>query len=331
MRMRSAEKHLFYAEMAKLLEAGFDIRRAAEVLLNTRIPRAQAEIVNDLIAGLDAGESITMALSRNQNRISLLERNMIGAGERGGKLAPAFQHLSEYFQMLAETRREAVRSMIYPAFILHLGIGIQVVPMALMTGEKTLWQIAGNMAIALTGLYAASFAIFTAARVLVRAAPERPLVDRFLLGIPWIGKARRNLAMARFCKVYHTCLLAGLPMTETLNAALDASQSGTIQEAGKMLKATAKAGRPLGPAFLAAAAFPKSFSRSYATGEEAGTLDIDLARWAKLFRDEAQSSATTVSVMIPKILYFIILGFVAWKVTGFYNSYYNGILNELAP
>ena len=27
--------------------------------------------------------------------------------------------------------------------------------------------------------------------------------------------------------------------------------------------------------------------------------------------------------MIPKVLYFFILGFVAWKVVGFYSDYYS--------
>jgi hypothetical protein len=33
----------------------------------------------------------------------------------------------------------------------------------------------------------------------------------------------------------------------------------------------------------------------------------------------------TLSVMLLKLLYFIILGFVAWKVVGFYGGYYAGL------
>ncbi len=68
--------------------------------------------------------------------------------------------------------------------------------------------------------------------------------------------------------------------------------------------------------------FPRAFARSYATGEEAGTLDKDLARWSKLFQDDAGASVKTLSVMMPKVLYFLVLGFVAWKITGFYSGYY---------
>jgi type IV pilus assembly protein PilC len=45
--------------MAKRLEAGFDIRKAAAVLIDTKLPPAQAVLLKDLNAGLEAGGSIT--------------------------------------------------------------------------------------------------------------------------------------------------------------------------------------------------------------------------------------------------------------------------------
>jgi hypothetical protein len=35
--------------------------------------------------------------------------------------------------------------------------------------------------------------------------------------------------------------------------------------------------------------------------------------------------------MLPKVLYFAILGFVAWRVVGFYEGYYSAILEQLEP
>ena len=325
----AADKHLFYAEMAKLLDAGFDIRRASAVLKDTQIPASQVSILNDLIRGLDAGETITSAFGRDAKTISPLERCMIGAGERGGKLGPAFQHLADYFAMVASTRRESIKSMIHPLVILHLGVFIGIVPAALMKGDVSAGEISGSLLMTLLVLYIATFVIFIVIRSILRLAPDRPGIDRLINRLPWIGKARRNIAMARFCKVYHSCVLAGISMTETTRVASEASQSGAIREAGGCLVEVAKAGNRLGPEFLAQAAFPKTFARSYATGEEAGTLDKDLARWSKLFQDDAESSAKMVSVMVPKMLYFFILAFVVWKITGFYDSYYGNMLEQL--
>lgn len=325
----ASDKHLFYAEMAKLLEAGFDIRRAAVVLTDTHIPKSQAALLKDLNRGLDAGESITVAFGKDRNAISPLERAIIDAGERGGKLAPAFQHLADYFGMVASARREVVKGLIYPVVILHLGIFIATVPTALMKGGLSTGQIFGSLVLILLAVYAAAFLVILGLRALLNLAPENAGVDRLINHVPWIGKARRNLAMARFCKVYHSCVLAGISMGETATLASDASRSGAIRQAGVRLVEVAKSGQPLGPRLLAESAFPKNFARSYATGEEAGTLDTDLARWSKLFQDDAAASVKTGAVMLPKLLYFFVLGFVAWKIVGFYSGYYESILEQL--
>ena len=34
---------------------------------------------------------------------------------------------------------------------------------------------------------------------------------------------------------------------------------------------------------------PSTFTRSYITSEESGTLDVDLAQWSKIFSDNAES------------------------------------------
>lgn len=321
-------KHLFYLEMAKLLEAGFGIREAAAVLLDTKLPPVQATLLKDLNQGLKAGHSITEAFAKDTSTTSELERSMIGAGERGGNLAPAFQHLAEYFGMLASARREMMMSMIYPLVVLHMGIFIGIVPTAMMKGDSFL-KIFGQLVVTLIAVYFVVSIIGLALAAVFKSAPQSVKVDGFLQRIPFLGKTLQNMAMARFCKVYHSCLLASISMVETVQVASSAAHSGLIRDAGKRLAKTAQAGSALGPAFLAEDTFPKTFSRSYTTGEEAGTLDKDLARWSKLFQTEAEQSAKTLAVVVPKLLYFFILGFVAWKIISFFNGYYSGILEQM--
>ena len=325
---KATDKHLFYSEMAKLLEAGFDIRKAAAVLTDTQLPPSQAALLKNLNHGLDAGQSITAAFGKDPKAISDLERNIIGAGERGGKLAPSFQHLADYFGMLASVRREAVKSMIYPIIVLHMGIIIGSVPAALMKGDKSVGEIIGGLLVTLLIIYAIALVVFLILGAIVKRAPENPGVDRLINCIPWVGNARRNLAMARFCKVYHSCVLAGISMSETALLASNASHSGVIREAGAKLVSAAKSGTALGPQFMADDAFPRAFARSYSTGEEAGTLDIDLARWSKIFQNDAESSAKTMSIMLPKAFYFLILIFVAWKIIGAYTANLDNTLKQ---
>ncbi len=323
------QKHQFYSELAKLLEAGFGIREAADVMKGTGLPAAQANLLHDLHLGLNAGKSIAESLGGNPETVSDLERGIIIAGERGGRMAPALRHLADYFGMLASARREALKSLVHPVLVLHLGVFIGTVPTAMVTGGKSLAQTAGSFFSTLLGAYAIAFVLFIGIRALLHAARENPAIDRVIRRIPLLGKARNDMAMAGFCKVYHTCLLAGLPMTQTLQMAADSSQSGMIRDAAGRLQNTLSEGRPLGPQMVAEPAFPKAFARSYSTGESAGTLDKDLANWANLFQIDAEKGARTLASIIPRILYFLVLIYVAWRIVGFYSSYYGSLLNEL--
>lgn len=324
--MASSAKHrqLFYFELAKLVEAGFGIREAAKTMLATGVPAEQAAWLHRMEAGLDSGKSITSAFSEGSSEISDLERTLLGAGERSGKLGPAFQHLSDYFDMVAKGRGVAVRAMIYPLVLLHLGIFISIVPQALMASQ-TVTATLLSLLITLAAVYLVGALVFFGIRALLRLAPTNAAIDGFLNRIPVIGKARRSFAMARFTKVYHACILAGIGMEETARTASDASHSGVIREAGETLVATAKRGDPLGPAFIASSSFPNAFARSYATAEQSGMLDKDLARWSAVYQSDSEQGAKDVATAVPKVLYALVVIFVVWKILGFYQGYYSAI------
>ncbi len=324
----AAQKHLFYTEIAKLLEAGFGIREAARAMLDTRLPAQQADLLRDMDRDLEAGKTITDAFSRNPRAIGDLERGIIEAGERGGRMAQAFQHLADYFGMLATARREALQGMIYPAVLLHLGIFVAVVPGAMLSGDRSFPSILLQLGVTLLVFYGLCFLAWLGIRALLQAAEKNPRTDAGINRIPVIGRARRSMAMARFTKVYHTCLLAGLPMRETVQTSADASRSGKIRQAGHAMAEALKEGGALGPLFVSSGAFPSAFARSYATAEEAGGLDRDLARWSKVYEGEAASGIKAVSVAVPKVLYGLVMAFVVWKILSFWSGYY-GMLEGL--
>jgi len=325
-RFSAKQKYLFYVELEKLVEAGFGIKEAAGVLLENRPSGGERKLLKDLLAGLGEGRSI--AESFQGKELTQMERCIIAAGEKGGKLGPAFKHLADYFELVAGARRDALKAMIYPLILLHLGLLLAVIPSDVMSGGIGAAGVLQNLVISLVVTYALIFAGAMFVMWGLRVAPNNAAVDRLINAVPMIGGARMKLAMARFTKVYHAGLLAGLSMGETATMAGDASSSGAIREAAKRLKATAKEGDALGPVFLAEKAFPKAFAKSYATAEESGMLDKDLLRWAKLFEDEAASRVRTLSVVLPKLGYALIVCFVVWKLVSFYSGYY-GSLEEL--
>jgi type II secretory pathway component PulF len=316
-----AQKHLLHLELAKLLEAGFGIRQAIATILRTKPPADQAALLAGVDSSIAAGKSISDAFSASGGMTDL-EHSIIAAGERGGRLAQSFRHLADYYEMLARTRRQAAQAMIQPLVLIHMGVFLAVVPFGLIAGKG--WgEILVSGVIALGLLYGGLAVAWVLVRMALAAAPGSAVVDSLINRIPTVGAARRAMSMARFTRVYHTGLLAGLSMNETVAISLDASQSGVVREAGRDLLVTAETGGPLGPVFSRHGAFPPAFARSYETAEEAGGLDHDLARWVKYFQEDAVQRVQVAAATIPKVIYAVILIFVAWKIVSFFLGYYN--------
>lgn len=322
MRSDARDKELFYTEISKLLEAGFGIRKAAGVMGNSRLPAAQGKLLATILVGLESGQTIAGAFGMDDG-VGKLERSMIAAGERSGKLGRAFAHLADYFGMVAASRREVIKGMIYPLILLHLGVFVAKVPMEMMGGEAEIGGLFMGLLMTLAAIYLVAAAAFFLIYWLQKRARKDEWADKFFAYIPWVGKARRNMALSRFCKVYHACLLAGISMREAVRVSAESSQSGRVLAAGRRIEALAVEGNALGPGFMAEDAFPDAFSRSYANGEEAGTLDKDMDVWSRVFQEDAVSAVRMASLMIPKVFYFMIMGFVAWKVVSFFSGYYS--------
>lgn len=321
MNRNPTQRYLLHLELAKLLAAGFGIRQAIAAILKSKPPADQAAVLAEVDGAIGAGKSIAEAFGGSSG-ITDLERVIIGAGERGGRLAQSFQHLADYYELLAQVRRDAGRAMIQPVILMHIGLFLATVPMGLVAGKE--WgEVLVSAVISLVVLYICLFLLWLLARAALRAAPGSATIDSLINRIPTVGAARRALAMARFTRVYHTGLLAGLPMRETVQISLDASRSGILRDSGRNLVAAAEAGGPLGPAFTGSAAFPDAFSRSYETAEEAGGLDLDMERWARYFQNDALHRVKVAAATIPRVIYVMIVAFIAWKIISFFLGYYS--------
>jgi type II secretory pathway component PulF len=273
-----------------------------------------------LMFGLGGGawvRSATVVLTTVD--LSDLERSLIGAGERGGKLEQSFDHLSGYFAMLDETRRRVKRAMIYPVILLHAGVLLPSIPKVIMAqGEVSFFEMA---LVPLLVMYAVVIVGYLAVRSLMNRARTETGADALLRRIPLVGKARESLALSRFCRVFYMHLLAAISMSESVRAAGGAAQSGLIGEAAKRVESEVARGMPLGESMLDEGAFPVSFTTSMNTAEESGTLDVELGRWAEVYRDRAVAAMDAAGDWYPKVFYVVVVVIVAWQILSVALSY----------
>lgn len=331
MRFEAKDKAQLYHELTKLLQAGFSMEKSLETLDHHPLSEGSLHVVRSVAQHLREGTSIRDAF-QNIDDIALtgVEENLIEAGERGGLLEDVFRHLADYYERVHEARRAVIRSLVYPAVLLHVAAFLPALPKLVRgDGASALWSSLGLLAI----FYVIAAGVIAGYLFLQRQSTTSTGIDRFLSKIPILGKLRRMLAMERFAEVCRIYLLSAFKPSEAVAAAGRASQSGHLREQSASVSQDLASGQAMGPALLARRAFPRDFAAGMSTAEESGTLDQELQRWANLYASRVRESFAQVEVWLPKAVFLIIGLFVAWQIVQVYFGYlnvYDQLMEDLA-
>ena len=328
--MNAKDKARLYRELAKLLGASFPMDKSIAMLLGQHPSSARRQFLGGIQRGFDQRMGFAEGMrTYNRGIASTLELSLIDSGERSGHLAESCRHLAHYFETWAKGIRAARGAMVYPMFLLHLGV---VVPeffrYSVMNAMGRETHPAAAIIWRLVIFWALLLIISLSWRVSSRAAVRSATMDRLLNLFPLIGAVRRHWALARYCQVFHSGLLAGMHITDCLKMSGEASQSGILLQASAQAEENIRLGRPLAEAYEDTRCFPQAFITSMATADAAGGLDVEMARWAAAETESAIEVQQAAAGFYPKALYFCIVAYVGYSIVRVVTEYY-GTLFEM--
>ncbi len=256
-----------------------------------------------------------------------MEVALIGASSQSGRLEQALSYLSEYFGTLETLRATILKQITWPLAQLHIGVFLLPLP-ALVAGGDTAGYIA-HCVIILGSLYAAGFLLWIGGVSLSRAARSNAGVDRLLRMIPLIGALRRNMALNRFCATYEMQLQAAINLMDGLRAAADASQSALMRDEVARIIPQVRGGSQVGPLLAGSKVFPNTLQRVFRIGEDTGTLDEDLRKWADYYRKAAVSKMEALGSWLPRIITILILMYLGYSIIMVFKGAFVDPLNAL--
>ncbi len=328
MRFSARERSNLYTEIAKLLEAGFPLENALTTLDHHPLSPASLHFVRSLRQHLKEGRTITEAVvAVEELEISGVEKNLIQAGERSGRITEVFEHLASYFERLHQTRKAVLRGLIYPAVVLHLGVFLFALPEVVAGGGLRAW---GSALSTLAVFYSVAALAYFGYRFLNRQSRSEGATDQLLRRIPILGNLRRMLALERFAEVFRIYILSAFKPSEAIAAAGEASQSGQLREQSSRVSQQLVSGQQrLGNLLMANGAFPKDFAACMSTAEEAGTLDKELERWSHYYSSGARDAFARLETWLPKIIYVAISAYLVWKIVSWYLGYFGAVTKLL--
>ena len=157
---------------------------------------------------------------------------------------------------------------------------------------------------------------------------QRAGIEQLLRGVPVLGQARRELALARLSAALEALVNAGVLIIESWDLAAAASGSPALRRAVRDWKPRLFAGATPADVLRHSPEFPELFANLYRTGELSGQLDDTLRRLHALYQDSASRKLKAVAQWTPRLLYFAIMLVIAYKIVAFYTGYF-GQLNEV--
>lgn len=316
--------------LSTLLEAGFPLDRALGTVRGLVGREDVAEALAEVRRSVRSGDTLSDALEGRDDVFPRLAVGMVGAGERGGRLADALGRLARHLEREEELRSRVVSALLYPALMAGVGgtallvLVFYVLPKFVGILEEAGASLPTSTAMLLGAtdflgrwwlpLTVGVLALGGAAAAWARSERGRARLSATMLRLPVLGPLRRRMAAVRFGRSLGQLLESGLPIVPALDAAASSLADPAAASEVEAARGRVRAGRGLADALRQGHAFPPLFLRMTELGEEGGRLPEMLGRAADVAEEELERRLERLVRLVEPamvVLFGLVVGFVA--------------------
>ena len=319
MKLSWQQKELFYHELAQYIRSGISLADALQSMLDSLGPGNLRTFTEQLLSASRIGQSIHSVFIEHRETFTILELTLISSAGESGRLEDGFRHLAAYFKTLHQAKQQILNRLAYPAFVFHFGVLLLNLPL-LFTDSGSLPLYAAKTFGLFVGIYIAIGLLYTTLRTWQALALSSSIADAALRKVPLFGPVCKFSALSRFCMALQMQVQAGVDPIQGLPIAAKTSQSGLISTAVERALPKLHHGATLSEALNHPNALEPAIMRALKLGQEAGTLDEEMQRWGNYYLEKQVSKIETLSDWLPKILYFLILGYLAYQIIDLYKG-----------
>lgn len=312
-----------YYDLATMLDAGMPILRSLDIVIEGRKGHLK-QVFRRVRETISKGSSLSEALDQHPRIFPEMDRMLIGAAETAGSLSHSFTMLSTWHEFVHRMIMRILAGLAYPLLILHMGAFIAAVPAAVLKGFTTRgfgWSVLHPLLF----LYIPAAIILTAIFCQKRLPSLRWLLDYLALWIPLFGQAVYHMSICRYAKAFGMLYGAGVPITEAVDRATRVTGNVVVARLFEGAKDTVRAGGTAWEGF--SPRLPLEYRQLWQIGEESGELDKTVAKVAEIGGDRADLLFTEFANWLPKIIYFIIMGFLVMQILMLWQAIYGSALD----
>ena len=235
--VRSRDLTTFTRQLSILQDAGLPILRSLRILAGQAKAGRLKYSLEDTCDEIEAGGTLSEAMSKSPKCFNRLYVNMIKAGEAGGALELILQRLADFQERAESLKRKVKGAMIYPAVVIFVAvciltfIMIKIVPefrkifeefdLELPAMTETLVTISAwcvNYWYLIPGV---PISIWLTIKLIRKFKHGRIGWDQFIIKVPVFGQLVEKNILARTTRTLGTLVASGVPILESLNITRD--------------------------------------------------------------------------------------------------------------
>jgi type IV pilus assembly protein PilC len=312
----------FTRQLSTLQNADIPIVQSLTILETQMRKGLLKSAVGEIIADIQGGDTLSIAMSKHPKVFDKLYVNIINAGEISGTLDTILERLATYREKMQKLKRKIISAMMYPTTVIFAsGAILSAIMMFIIPRFAKMFQ---EMGVALPWLTAALIslsnfifvywysifgipvALFIIFKLIGKIDRCRLIIDRLKFKIPVFGKLINKSVVSKFTRTLATLISSGVPILEALNNVRNVTGNVVMSKAVNKIHDSIREGESIARPLKESKICEAMVVNMVEIGEQTGELDKMLTKIADNYDNDIDSLVESLtSVLEPFIVIFL--------------------------
>jgi type IV pilus assembly protein PilC len=324
-RVSRREFLVFNQELATLLKAGMPLVQSLDILRQRVANVTFKSVLDDVYDRVKSGTALSDAFGEHGALFPPVYAASLMAGERSGGLDAVIRRYVSYEKMIGTVRKRTLSALIYPAVLVSMMVALvglivfKVVPAfsSFYANFDRELPLSTRIIVAVSTFATTNFLLVLAAIALVvfavlawvRQPGQRVRLDRWLLGLPWIGTTARKFSTAQLARTLSTLLGGGIPLVNALEISVRSISNQFLARELDDVRVRVQEGQSFAGALLVRGVFPDVAIKMVEVGEQTGALQEMLTSLAEFYDEDVETEVSRFITLVEPVL-LIVMGVV---------------------
>lgn len=332
-RPKLQELATFTQQLSNLLHSGMPLTVALNSMTHLESKGISAAVSKQLKQDVMEGRSLSDAMARQPIVFSDLYINMVRAGEQSGALGEVLKRLADHYERFAEVQQKFVSSLIYPAVVACVGVGIiaffmtYMLPkfMSIFEGMQVQLPAATQMLVTLSHLFSGYWwlmllvllALIVVFKRYQSSDGGKRAIDGWKMRAPVVGRVVKLNLFGQFSRTLATLLQNGVPVLTALKITEEVIPNRILKEAISKTREEVTDGKTIAQPLARSKIFPQLMIDLIKIGEETGDVPGALQSLADTYENELSIALRVMTNLIEPAMIIVMaigVGFLLFSV-----------------